>query len=267
MLSCVFESYEKKELPHDIYSPGASYQQLFQGKPILTDLKKANRVLAGIRGKIGPAALHFIQLAFLTSLPQKEVVILQFLRLGFSRGPQVLDMLTNETVHKLHKAVRHLKRESHHFTGFLRFSIVNNVLVAEMEPKNFVLPLVASHFSERYREEQFFIHDKTHGVGLVYKPYQWAVIPVDSFETPPADEEEQKYRELWQLFYNTIAIKGRLNPKARMSHMPMRYWKYMTEFSALNKPLYSREISTSQKEGTEIDGSNQTKTLSPPALF
>ncbi len=267
LLCCVFESYEKKEIPTYITNPSTAHQQLFQGKTILTDAAKSARVLSSIPKKLGPSALYFLQLAFLTSLTQKEVAMVHFLRLGFHHGPTVMDMLTNETVNKLHKAVRHLKRESHHFKGFLRFSIVNNALVAEMEPKNFVLPLLASHFSDRYREEQFFIHDKTHGVGLVYKPYQWAVVPVDSFEMPPVDEEEKKYRELWQLFYNTIAIKGRLNPKARMSHMPMRYWKYMTEFSSHGRANYSREIVKSQKEGTGIDEPQPAKSLSAPALF
>jgi len=237
LLCCVFESYDKKEIPLDILLANTSYSQLFSGKTIRTDLQKASRVSASIPKKLGPSALHFIRHAFLTCLDQKELNILLFLRLGYSHGPSVMNMLTNDSVNKLFKAVKHLERESHLLTGFLRFSIFNNVLVGTIAPKNFVLPLLVQHFCERFPEERFLIHDKTHGMGLIYQPYNSAVIPVDTLEMPDVDEDEHTFRELWQLFYDTIAIQGRYNPKCRMSHMPMRYWKYMTEFDRTQKEL------------------------------
>ncbi|MDR3566147.1 MAG: TIGR03915 family putative DNA repair protein [Negativicutes bacterium] len=230
LLCCVFESYETKEIPIDIVLPDASQLQLFSGKQIPTDLQKARRVLASIPAKIGPAALHFVRHAFLTCLPQKELYILLFLRLGYRHGPAVMNMLTDDTVNTLNKAVTHLDRESHLLKGFLRFSIFNNVLVGEIAPKNFVLPLLTRYFCERYPEECFLIHDKTHGMGLIYQPYRSAVVPIDTLEMPEAGEEEQTFRDLWRVFYNTIAIQERHNPECRRSHMPMRYWKYMTEF-------------------------------------
>nr|WP_092069388.1 TIGR03915 family putative DNA repair protein [Dendrosporobacter quercicolus]NSL47458.1 TIGR03915 family putative DNA repair protein [Dendrosporobacter quercicolus DSM 1736]SDL90363.1 probable DNA metabolism protein [Dendrosporobacter quercicolus] len=230
LLCCVFESYEQKEIPLDILSPAACQPLLFSGKTIVTDARKANRVLASIPAKMGNPALNFVRRAFLTSLARKEITILLFLRLGYRYGPPVINMLTNEVVHTLVKAVKHLERESHLLKGFLRFSIINDVLVGEIEPKNFVLPLLAGHFCERYPEERFFIHDKTHGMGLVYQPYQSAVIPVGSLELPEVDEEERTFRKLWQLFYDTIAIQARYNPQCRMSQMPKRYWTCMTEF-------------------------------------
>jgi probable DNA metabolism protein len=233
LLCCVFESYEKKELPLDIVSSAVSSSLLFACKSISTEPAKATRVLSSIPTKIGSDALDFIRLAFLTCLPQKELYILQFLRLGYQQGPRVMNMLTNNIVHALNKAVRHLDRESHLFKGFLRFSITNNILVGEIEPKNYVLPLLTEHFCQRFPEERFLIHDKTHGMGLIYKPYQSAVIPIGDLDIPEADEEELAFRKLWQLFYDTIEIKARHNPKCRMNLMPKRYWKYMTEFNRL----------------------------------
>ncbi|MDF2569886.1 MAG: hypothetical protein K0R55_1490 [Sporomusa sp.] len=230
LLCCVFESYEKKEIPLDILLTDTSQPALFSAKKIPTDLQKARRVLDSIPKKLGASALNFVRHAFLTCLVQKELHILLFLRLGYRHGPSVMNMLTDNVVNTLFKAVKHLDRESHLLKGFLRFSIFNNVLVGEIEPKNYVLPLLVQHFCERYPGERFLIHDKTHGMGLVYQPYQSAVIPIGDLELPEVDEEEQTFRELWQLFYDTIAIQGRYNPQCRMSHMPKRYWAYMTEF-------------------------------------
>lgn len=237
LLCCVFESYEKKEIPLDILPPAASCSVLFSAKQIPTDMHRAQRVLSSIPRKLGSTALNFVQHAFLTCLAQKELYILQFLRLGYRHGPSIMSMLTDDVVNILFKAVKHLEREGHLLKGFLRFSIFNNVLVGEIEPKNYVLPLLVQHFSDRYPEERFLIHDKTHGMGLVYQPYQSAIIPIDALELPEADAAEENFRELWRLFYDTIAIQGRYNPKCRMSLMPKHYWKYMTEFGAPTQTL------------------------------
>ncbi len=102
--------------------------------------------------------------------------------------------------------------------------------MSEIEPKNYVLPLLASHFCDRYREECFLIYDKTHRMALVYQPYRFEILPIEDLQLPSPNETEQSFRRLWKLFYDTIEIEGRHNPKCRMSMMPKRYWKYMTEF-------------------------------------
>ncbi|EGO65604.1 TIGR03915 family putative DNA repair protein [Acetonema longum] len=233
LLCCLFESYAQREIPLDILPADPSQLTLLPVKTIVTDTEKASRVLASIPSKMGSAALNFVRHAFLTCLPQKELYILLFLRLGYRHGPSVMNRLTDNVVNTLVQAVKHLQKESDLLRGFVRFSIINNVLVSEIGPKNFVLPLLAPHFCQRYPEERFLIYDKTHGQGLIYQPYQPLVLPINSLELPEPDEAEQTYRELWRLFYRTIEVQGRHNPKCRMSHMPKRYWQYMTELSGL----------------------------------
>lgn len=230
LLCCVFASYAQNEIPADILPPAVPLPLLYTEKPIRFEAEKASRVLASIPRKISRPALQFVRHAFLTCLPQKELYILLFLRKGYRYGPAVMNMLRDDVVHTLNKAVLYLLNESHLLKGFLRFSVFNNVLAAEMEPKNFVLPLLDRHFRERYPEERFLIYDKAHAMALVYQPYRSVVIPVDALEMPQPDAEEQAVRQLWQLFYDTIEVQGRHNPACRMSHMPKRYWQYMTEF-------------------------------------
>ncbi|MBP2639313.1 MAG: putative metabolism protein [Firmicutes bacterium] len=241
LLCCVFESYDQHEIPLDIFSPASLQTTLLPEKDIRTETAKANRVLASIPQKISPAALDFIKRAFLTCHAQKELYILLFLRMGYRYGASVMNMLTDDVVNTLFTAVKHLDKESHLFKGFIRFSVFNNALVAEIEPKNVVLPFLVRHFRERYPEERFLIYDKTHRMGLIYQPYQATIIPIEELDLPETDENERSFRELWQLFYDTIEIKERHNPKCRMSLMPKRYWKNMTEFgSAEEKPSVSR---------------------------
>lgn len=230
LLCCVFESYEKREIPARILSAQAEQTCLYPAREIETDSRKAARVMRSIAPAMGREAAGFVCRAFLTCLPGKEKYILLFLRLGYRRGSAVMDMLADDTVHPLMQAVQHLERESHLLLGFLRFSDRGGVLAAEMAPKNVVLPLMARHFSERYPQERFLIHDRTHDMVLLHPPGGRPVIrPAENIRLPPPGETEREARRLWRLYYNTAEVEGRRNPRCRMTHMPKRYWEYLTE--------------------------------------
>ena len=242
LLTCVFESFDKKESPLDIASLDEGAPFLLPVRLIETDEQKARRVLRSIPLKIGPEALSLVRRGFLTCHQQKELLILQFLRLGFKKGAAVVDMLQDETVHALTKAVGHLNGEAHLYTGFVRFSEANGALSAMIEPKNFVLPLLAPHFAARLPGENFLIYDKTHEMALIHRPGTLAIVPAENFKMPRPGEEELRFRALWRLFYDTIEVEGRHNERTRMGHMPKRYWRCMTEFARDDRDFHaSRE--------------------------
>lgn len=231
LLCCVFESYENRETPADILPEDYPLPLLLPIKTITNDEERAKRVLRSIPKKMGRNALEFIQHAFLTCHPKKELLILQFMRLGYIHGPAVMNRLADESIHALFAAVNHLTHEAHLYQGFVRFSEASGVLTAQIEPKNIVLPLIAQHFCERYPGEQFLIYDKTHHMVLLHQNHSMQICGIDAYEPPTPGQEELKFRELWRLFYDTIEIKDRHNPRCRMSLMPKRYWHCMTEFA------------------------------------
>lgn len=253
LLCCVFESYDKREIPSDICRLDVPQATLFPMREIGTEPEKAARVLRSIPQKMGAEALLFVQKAFLTFYEKKELYILLFLRLGYKHGPSVMSMLADDVVHTLFKAVKHLDNESHRMKEFLRFSEFNGVLVAEMEPYNTVLPMIKKHFCERFPNERFLIFDRSHGMALVHEPGRSAIIPMDELETPSPDEEEYEFRELWRLFYNTIEVPGRHNEKLRMTLMPKRYWKYMTEFQTDAEKALKNPSGRSLPEGKDFN--------------
>ena len=228
---CVFESYAAHELPMAIRGPFDPEQSLFTVKEIPTDPERAERVACSLPVQLGREAEELCRLTFLTCLPEKELVLLRFLRQGYHYGPRFLDFAGNAEVQAIRRAVQHLLNEAHLLKGFIRFSVQNHVLVTTIGPKNFVLPFLVRHFADRYPEEHILIYDETHGQALVYRPYEAAIIPMDEFRAAPPDAEEQQFRSLWQTFYDAIEIRPRHNEKCRMTLMPKRYWRYMTEFA------------------------------------
>ncbi|MEA4853612.1 MAG: TIGR03915 family putative DNA repair protein [Christensenella sp.] len=231
LMCCVFESFMQKEIPLSLNAPDCRQMTLFPTKEIQTDEAKAHRVLRSIPQKICPEAAWFIRRAFLTCLPEKERYILLFLHKGFQNGAKTMRMLADETVNTLDKSVRNLGNEAHLLSGFIRFSIYGQVMAAQISPKNFVLPILGPHFAQRYPDESFLIYDSTHEMALTYEQERLNIRPVEDFSMPAPTEEEQQLQKLWKMFYRTIAIEGRYNPRCRMSMMPKRYWQNMTEFA------------------------------------
>ena len=229
-LTCVFESYAHREEAVCFTSPEEDRLTLWPERHVDTDQAKAERVYRSLSKKISPQACRLVTQAFLTCLPERELHMYRFLRLGYQRGADITRDLTDDRVHVLWKAVQHLGSEAHLLKGFLRFSDQQGVLVGEIEPKNRVLPLLRPHFCTRYSEEHFLIYDRTHRELLIHQPGRWAILPAEDFAPAPPGQEEVTYRRLWRRFYDTIAIRERENPRCRMTYMPKRFWGTMTEF-------------------------------------
>jgi len=235
LLCCVYESYYKKELPSLIFNYDEAQETLFPVKEIITDHINAARVEHSISRSISNDALRFVRLCYYSDAENREIIILGFLRLGYKTGARVTDMLANDTVSAITKIARYVSRESNFYKEFLRFSDYNGALVAIIEPKSFVLPMLADHYSDRYPGEQFLIYDEVHKHALVHQHGEHIIIPLEHLELPEACAKEEKYRVLWKRFYDTIAIESRINPKLRMNNMPKRYWKHLTEMQTADQ--------------------------------
>lgn len=230
---CVYDSVYSKKMPSAIIPEYEAEPSLHTEKYIETESVKAVKVRNSITEKISPDALELVENVFLSCMKEKELAILRFLTTGYAEGAKVADMLGHKDVAPLLDAQKHLMGEQHLLKGFIRFSDYGGKLVSEITPKNYILPFIEGHFIARYPKEDFMIYDKTHNIALVYQKRKKSYIQLDGIELPEASETEERYRELWKRFYNTIAIEERYNPKCRMSHIPKRYWENMTEMKEL----------------------------------
>lgn len=228
-LSCIFDSYAYKEIPAGILPGGDAVLTLYESRTVPTDPGHAARVLRKVAA-LSPEAAVLLRRGFLTCLPEKELRLYRLTAKLLRQGPGFLRDRSDETLYPVIKAVRHLNGEVHLLKGFVRFSDLGGVLGGEIEPKNRVLPVLGGHFAARFHNERFFLYDRTHKEALFHVPGQSVIRPLSDFQMAPPDEAEARYRLLWKRFYDAIAIKERENPRLRMTHMPKRYWRTMTEF-------------------------------------
>ena len=233
-LCCVYESVYSGVSPIDIVASDDDPITLYAIREVKTDAEKAQRVMTSIPRKISREAQILIETVFLSCLEQKELLILNFLLRAYREGSRLLARLGDPDVAPLLKAQRHLLGEAHLLKGFIRFADYDGSFAGTITPKNFVLPFIANHFTQRFSDENFLIFDKTHGAALVYQDRRCEIISVDNIEFPPVSEDESRYQAMWKRFYNTVSIKARENPRCRMTLMPKRYWENMLEMQGLD---------------------------------
>ncbi len=201
---------------------------------VQTDLDKAVKVARSVSRKIGHEAYDMMYKASLSCEEEKIDVIYHFLKMGFTYGPTVVTMHTNDTVCRLFELSRAVSNEAHLFREFVRFGeSEEGILIARIKPKNQVLSLMAHHFADRFPEEHFVILDETHRMGLFHeRGKKWYLSPlaVDVLERIWMHSQGEKYEDLWRSFFHTIAIQERTNPKCQRNHCALRYRDYMVEF-------------------------------------
>lgn len=238
-LTCVFDSYLYKEPPL-AFRIQDSPSTLWEERVVSTQAEKARRVSRALSQKVAPRAQVLVRRGFLTCQPEKEMMLFRFIQFCLQHGGQALRAMADPHIRPVLTAVQHLEHEAHLYTGFLRFSEQDGVLIGEIEPKNRVLPLIQAHFCGRLNTECFVIHDRTHHEALFHRPGRWALIPVEQFQVGRPGPEESRFRALWRTFYDTVAIEGRINPKLQRTNLPLHYRRMMTEFapdsSALTPP-------------------------------
>jgi len=234
-LCVVYAYYYNKITPLLIQSEGQV--QLTLGDEIYqitTDNNQATRVLDGLRDKVSEEVTSRIYYAFLSGEENKYMPIFRYIQLGFKLGHMIDSHLQLDCVRAVHDLSRHVGREAHLLYGFCRFVETNEgVMYSEITPKNDVLPLIASHFSQRLMNMAWVVHDKKRNQAAIYdgNSYIIANVPHDTSITYAEGEEETQ--KLWVTFFKTLAIEARKNPKLQRQLLPLYFRKNMTEFNKL----------------------------------
>lgn len=230
LLCCIYAHYYT-EKAMGIYLQGEYQGSLLGGfSEIKTDEEKAMRVYRAIQNKISPFDLRQVYRAFLSCTPEKEMKILRYVCLGFSKGPCVSSLQGEKTVYDIQQASHIVGREVDRIAGLLRFSVLESgALYAKVDPDNDILELIAGHFADRLKMETFVIYDEKRKKAILSKDGNWYITAREQESDPGFSEDEHLYRELWKKYFATIAIKERINPRCQKTFMPLRYWKNLTE--------------------------------------
>lgn len=231
LLTCIhFHYYEEKA--EGIYMK-ETYQvnMLRKSIEVKTDDVKADIVYKAIRDKISPHDLRRVYKVFMSSDPLKEMKILNYVRYGFRQGSSINMLHGDPVIFAVQEIEKKVNTEIHRLKGLIRFfELEDGILYSQIEPDHDIVEFLAYHFTDRYKNEPFIIHDMRRDKALVAYQREWYVTHFTKESVTGYSQAEHEYSRLWKKYFDTIAIKERTNLRGQKNLMPQRYWKNMTEF-------------------------------------
>ena len=231
ILTAVYEAYYRRENPEQILSAQNITVNLFDSyKYIVSDREKSDKVYQAIRTKISDAALRKNFHVFLSDDNDKATHIYRYLRLGFLYGPMIDNHLQEECVSTVQQISRRVTFECHRFNGLIRFmKMERDIYYARFEPDHNITILLAPHFAKRLSDQNWIIHDTKRGIAVIYNQKEWMLTDHLPEVLPELSEHEKSLQNIWQEYYQSIAIAERKNLRLQKNMMPYRYWKNLTE--------------------------------------
>ena len=265
ILTAIYRVYEEHRPKNEVLLALDGESRLFATQIYVeADNVRSEKVARTLCERFGREEYERICLALTAPEPGKAQAVYRTIVHGLEGRGHIFENLGDAEVCKAFKLARSAERECCHLEGFLRFEeLESGVLYAQVKPKNHLLSFLMAHFSDRFPEEDFLIHDVGRNlVGMHCKKAAWGrqeqrkesnladwavargpeeMLPrgLDAMEADGAERvrtglklsaEELRYRELFTQFCRTIGIRERENPELQKNMLPLHFRKYMTEF-------------------------------------
>ena len=174
---------------------------------IRTDLTLSDKVANTIKLKLSNDIYEMIFTVAQSIADNKASVIYHCLQRMFKYGTSVLHNINDEYIFQFNKIYKKAANEAHFYIEILRFNEnANGFLTARIEPDNNII----------------YMNNNT---AFFYNDYNNELLKqLDDFS-----DNENDIQNLWIRFYNTIAIKERVNYKCQINMLPLKYRKYLPE--------------------------------------
>jgi probable DNA metabolism protein len=239
LLTAVFESFERKQIPDEIRGMGESAPVLWSElASIATDPSKADRVWRALVKTISESAANRLFRIHYSGIEEIDLPLLKLIRKIFEAGPGILENTADADVLAIRKADRRVSREAERVAQFIRFQkTADHIYFGACGPDYDVVPMVLGHFRDRFADQHWMIYDMRRKKGYYYNglDVQWVTLSsstIDSSGDVDAgvlSEDEILFQRLWKQYFRSICIDQRLNLKLHRQKVPKKYWKYLTE--------------------------------------
>ncbi|TCL59801.1 putative DNA metabolism protein [Hydrogenispora ethanolica] len=230
----------------DISAAEAEQPDLFStAVAVPTDPAAAERLFRWLSERFSRTVLEEIIYCFCSELPGTESFILSYLRLLLASGGRAAANFADATVLRIKRIHGQVAHEIDRLHGFIRFrKLAGGIYYAPIEPDHNVVQFLAEHFTARFADQAWLIHDLKRNSGIYYDMRRCRYIP--EVENAPLflpggagesgglsamvfDPAELDYQQLWDQYFQHIAIAERRNKKLQRQRMPARYCRCLVE--------------------------------------
>lgn len=239
LLTAVFDAYNRKSFPDELFGEG-EFAPLFMtdSYSVITDLKKSKRVWSALEKKMSKHACNMLTCSWLSEINGCDTLIFRYIRKTLDSNVSIETNFGDKDVLELQQIARKVVHEKHYLEEFIRFQkAADGIFFAPITPIYNALPLVISHFKDRFADQKWVIYDLKRKYGYYYdlKTVEEITLEDDThllngkLDENLMAEDEKLFQELWKGYFKALTIKERINLKLQRQHMPKRFWKYLTE--------------------------------------
>ena len=252
LLTVVFESYRLKIIPDKIISSsngninsppleGSGEVGLFSETTlyISSDEQKAQRVWKGLGKKLSRAACSMIFIVFLADVQEVPMLLFRYICKAIDATKSIETNFGDNDVLEASKWYKKVRREAERIRQFVRFQKTEDgIYFAPIAPLHNVLPLAVEHFTDRFSDQKWIIYDTRRNYGFFYDLKTTVEVTFDNLNIDPRfgkidpsamSEDENLFQQMWKVYFKSMTIKERINPKLHRQNMPRRFWRYLTE--------------------------------------
>lgn len=240
LLTAVFDAYFRKSFPDMLLAEGELLPLFYDEMvTICTDNEKVDRVWKGLQKKISASALSCLTVCWLSELPEADHLLFRYIRKAFDSTKSIELNFGDPDVLEVSKVWKKVNHEMNRVIEFVRFQKAEDgTFFSAMEPLYNVLPLVISHFKDRFADQKWLLYDLKREYGFYYDLTEVTEVRFNNKDSHLLSgilsdnliaEDEKLFQQLWKEYFKAITIKERINPKLHKQNMPVRFWKYLTE--------------------------------------
>lgn len=195
---------------------------------VVTEAYKVERTVYSIQTRLGYSVYDTLLRALCHFDEERATIVLGYLIRAFAKGHDISDYLADPYVMRVMELSRKVENERQKFYGFLRFRDTGSVLVAQVEPKCNLVPLMVEHFTDRFPNENFIIYDEKRRLAAVHEAFHSCVLTA-GIELELDQYGGDAFEVLWKQYVSSMEITQRHNEKCQNTMMPKWYRKYMFE--------------------------------------
>jgi probable DNA metabolism protein len=229
-LSLIYEVYYKKLSVEAILREFPHAMMFEEYHEVIYNEANALKVLEALKKKFSKQNFETILNIFMCDNADFELDLLHYIIEGF-KSQRELQNINNTHIFAIHNLQKELFRNYHKMSGFLRFvELEDGSLYAKLQSKFNLVYLLGTFFAKRLNNQNYIIHDIERKLAFIHTPEFKGIKSVADFEAPTISKTEEKFSELWQTFFDSVAIQSRKNPKLQRQLVPLIYRTYMSEF-------------------------------------
>lgn len=201
---------------------------------IVTDSEKAEKAKKRLLS-FDRRSMHDLSYLLRSGDEDKDEVAFAYMKFLAEQKRPVYEMLSNEAVRRADECIRRVGLEIHRMHGFIRFfETESGALYAAFAPDNDIVDLLVPHFRARLPRFPFVIHDTKRKKAAVWDTENSFLAPLDKAEVVIA-ADENGWQNLWKQYYQSVNIPSRERLKQMRGYLPVRYMKFMPEFTTKHK--------------------------------